>query len=508
MFLERPHTKPAYFYHFIPPFLVLGSLCFGVAGTTQRFENNEKFRTSMLLYEVFLLVFFVSEYFLRIWSCEHVKLYRGFKGKIRFVTSLYMSIDAFVITSTAITSCIEVRAGLTLLQVARFFQIFRLLRIDRRRGDLITMAKVVRIHGKELITCYFIGSIILYCGAYLVYMSERFSFDEGRHFNETSINDMTDSLYWAVITVTSVGYGDYSPNTWGGKIVTCAFAIVGTAFFALPAGIIGSGFALQISKRKKQKQLRKLRNPAACLIQRFWRLYAIGHDGREASVATTSYLLSKMHIQSNKRKSSILHDIEIEFFQYTTNSPNPAVRPTPIASSNDLHSETKTKNPIKSNLSTPATILKNNKKKDDDVDSGCCKSIAKTIHNIMKCKKDSSVREDTIKQQWQDKFNLRKLPAHYRVAILFLHRINLWIAMKNFKNLRNPFLNMEDMMEKNTRHHVEMITHFEDITEHFDNINKEFTALKTSNDELKRMVLNLTEALQGTKVEPSGSSST
>ena len=61
------------------------------------------------------------------------------------------------------------------------------------------------------------------------------------------------------------------------QVISCVFAIVGCAFFALPAGIIGSGFALQVSKKKKQKRVRKLRNPAAVLIQRFWRYGLCGH---------------------------------------------------------------------------------------------------------------------------------------------------------------------------------------------------------------------------------------
>ena len=72
--------------------------------------------------------------------------------------------------------------------------------------------------------------------------------------SDQTIDDMVNGLYWAVITVTSVGYGDLLPTTWGGRACTGMLAMIGCAFFALPVGILGSGFALQVEQERQDKR--------------------------------------------------------------------------------------------------------------------------------------------------------------------------------------------------------------------------------------------------------------
>ncbi|KAG7266546.1 hypothetical protein CRUP_019255 [Coryphaenoides rupestris] len=71
-----------------------------------------------------------------------------------------------------------------------------------------------------------------------------------------------------MITLTTIGYGDKIPKTWTGRMLSAGFALLGISFFALPAGILGSGFALKVQEQHRQKHFEKRRNPAACLIQR------------------------------------------------------------------------------------------------------------------------------------------------------------------------------------------------------------------------------------------------
>ena len=69
------------------------------------------------------------------------------------------------------------------------------------------------------------------------------------------------------VTLTTVGYGDATPKTWPGKLTASFFAIMGISFFALPAGILGSGFALKVQQQQRQKHVARRRQPAASLIQ-------------------------------------------------------------------------------------------------------------------------------------------------------------------------------------------------------------------------------------------------
>lgn len=86
------------------------------------------------------------------------------------------------------------------------------------------------------------------------------------------------------ITLCTVGYGDTVPITWWGKLVASFCAMLGISFFALPAGILGSGFALKVQQQQRQKHRIRRRVPAAQLIQCLWRCYAA--DEHSKSIAT------------------------------------------------------------------------------------------------------------------------------------------------------------------------------------------------------------------------------
>jgi hypothetical protein len=86
-------------------------------------------------------------------------------------------------------------------------------------------------------------------------------------------------------------YGDVYPKTWQGKILASGCALIGISFFALPAGILGSGFALKVQAMQRQKHLNRRRSPAAALIQSLWRCYA-------ADVNSNSKATWKVHAKA------------------------------------------------------------------------------------------------------------------------------------------------------------------------------------------------------------------
>ncbi|KAG7455792.1 hypothetical protein MATL_G00244730 [Megalops atlanticus] len=76
------------------------------------------------------------------------------------------------------------------------------------------------------------------------------------------------------VTVTTIGYGDKVPQTWIGKTIASCFSVFAISFFALPAGILGSGFALKVQQKQRQKHFNRQIPAAASLIQTLWRCYA------------------------------------------------------------------------------------------------------------------------------------------------------------------------------------------------------------------------------------------
>ncbi|KAK2498258.1 hypothetical protein MC885_008887 [Smutsia gigantea] len=120
------------------------------------------------------------------------------------------------------------------------------------------------------------------------------------------------------ITLTTIGYGDKTPLTWLGRLLSAGFALLGISFFALPAGILGSGFALKVQEQHRQKHFEKRRNPAANLIQCVWRSYAA--DEKSVSIATWKPHLKALHTCSPTKnclkwnnRASVVHSQKLSF---------------------------------------------------------------------------------------------------------------------------------------------------------------------------------------------------
>uniref|UniRef100_A0A8C4VYH2 Potassium voltage-gated channel subfamily Q member 2 n=1 Tax=Gopherus evgoodei TaxID=1825980 RepID=A0A8C4VYH2_9SAUR len=145
------------------------------------------------------------------------------------------------------------------LRSLRFLQILRMIRMDRRGGTWKLLGSVVYAHSKELITAWYIGFLCLILASSWCTWPRK---EENEHFDTYA-----DALWWGLITLTTIGYGDKYPQTWNGRLLAATFTLIGVSFFALPAGILGSGFALKVQEQHRQKHFEKRRNPAAGLIQ-------------------------------------------------------------------------------------------------------------------------------------------------------------------------------------------------------------------------------------------------
>ncbi|XP_069000365.1 potassium voltage-gated channel subfamily KQT member 4 isoform X6 [Embiotoca jacksoni] len=264
--LERPREW-AFVYHAFVFILVFGCLVLSVFSTIpahQEFSSH-----CLLILEFVMIVVFGLEYIIRIWSAGCCCRYRGWQGRLRFARKPFCVIDIIVL----IASVAVVSAGsqgnifaTSALRSLRFLQILRMVRMDRRGGTWKLLGSVVYAHSKELVTAWYIGFLVLIFSSFLVYLVEK-------EFNK-EFATYADALWWGTITLTTIGYGDKTPQTWTGRLLSAGFALLGISFFALPAGILGSGFALKVQEQHRQKHFEKRRNPAASLIQAAWRLYS------------------------------------------------------------------------------------------------------------------------------------------------------------------------------------------------------------------------------------------
>ncbi|XP_026520992.1 potassium voltage-gated channel subfamily KQT member 5 isoform X2 [Notechis scutatus] len=297
--LERPRGW-AFIYHAFVFLLVFGCLILSVFSTIP--EHTWLAASCLFILESVMIVVFGLEFIIRIWSAGCCCRYRGWQGRLRFARKPFCVIDIIVLIASIAVVSAKTQGNIfatSALRSLRFLQILRMVRMDRRGGTWKLLGSVVYAHSKELITAWYIGFLVLIFSSFLVYLVEK---DANAQFSTYA-----DALWWGTITLTTIGYGDKTPLTWLGRLLSAGFALLGISFFALPAGILGSGFALKVQEQHRQKHFEKRRNPAASLIQCVWRSYAA--DEKSVSIATWKPHLKALHtcsptnkLYSNKQK--------------------------------------------------------------------------------------------------------------------------------------------------------------------------------------------------------------
>ncbi|XP_020641512.3 potassium voltage-gated channel subfamily KQT member 5 [Pogona vitticeps] len=289
--LERPRGW-AFIYHAFVFLLVFGCLILSVFSTI---PDHVWLASYLFILESVMIVVFGLEFIIRIWSAGCCCRYRGWQGRLRFARKPFCVIDIIVLVASIAVVSAKTQGNIfatSALRSLRFLQILRMVRMDRRGGTWKLLGSVVYAHSKELITAWYIGFLVLIFSSFLVYLVEKDT--------NTQFSTYADALWWGTITLTTIGYGDKTPLTWLGRLLSAGFALLGISFFALPAGILGSGFALKVQEQHRQKHFEKRRNPAASLIQCVWRSYAA--DEKSVSIATWKPHLKALHTCSPTKK--------------------------------------------------------------------------------------------------------------------------------------------------------------------------------------------------------------
>ncbi|XP_038145847.1 potassium voltage-gated channel subfamily KQT member 2-like isoform X2 [Cyprinodon tularosa] len=315
--LERPRGW-AFVYHAYVFFLVFSCLILSVFATIKEYKQNSE--NALYILEIVTIVVFGVEYIVRIWAAGCCCRYRGWRGRLKFARKPFCVIDMMVLIASVSVLAAGSQGNVfatSAIRSLRFLQILRMLRMDRRGGTWKLLGSVVYAHSKELITAWYIGFLCLILASFLVYSVEKETNDEFETY--------ADALWWGLITLTTIGYGDKVPKTWNGRLLGAAFSMIGVAFFALPAGILGSGFALKVQEQHRQKHFEKRRNPAAGLIQAAWRFYATNlsrtdllctWDFYEQTVAVPMYRiippLNQLDLLRNLKGKSFRKDSQAE----------------------------------------------------------------------------------------------------------------------------------------------------------------------------------------------------
>lgn len=193
-------------------------------------------------FEVFSITVFTIEYLLRIWTCNVDDRFKGsIKGRIRFALTPLALVDLMAILPFYIPMVI--RLDLRFIRVVRLVRLFRMFKVGRYSESMRILGNVLRQKKEELAIVLFVGSILLIVASSLMYLAENAA-------QPQVFSSIPAAMWWGVATLTTVGYGDIYPVTSIGKLLGTTIAVLGIGMFALPAGILGSGFLEEVQRRR------------------------------------------------------------------------------------------------------------------------------------------------------------------------------------------------------------------------------------------------------------------
>lgn len=211
--------------------LIVANTVAMIVGTVKAIHSVHP--ASFRRFELASIVVFGTEYLLRIWSAPCLPDYPGMiRGRVRFALTPLAIIDLLAIVPALIPMLgVDLRS----LRLLRLLRVFRVVKIARYSKTLTLFSKVVRAKSAELVTVLALLVLGIVMASTMVYFAEVRAQPE-------KFSSIPTTMWWAVAALTTVGYGDITPVTDLGRLLGGVVSVFGIGIFALPAGILGSGF--------------------------------------------------------------------------------------------------------------------------------------------------------------------------------------------------------------------------------------------------------------------------
>ncbi len=201
---------------------------------------HDQYGGAFAAFEYFSLAVFSAEYVIRLWVCtEHPPLKRLAPGEARrrYALSPFMIIDLLAILPSLIVSIIGVD-----LRFLRIFRLLRLLKLARYSPTIITLGRVLYEERRALFAVVIIMFGLLMLSASVMTIIEGVAQPE-------AFGSIPAAMWWALATLSTVGYGDVVPVTAPGRIFGGIVTLLGVAMYALPIAIIAAGFTNESRRR-------------------------------------------------------------------------------------------------------------------------------------------------------------------------------------------------------------------------------------------------------------------
>ena len=202
---------------------------------------REQYKQLFEAFEIFSVVVFTIEYVLRVWCANaETKYSKPFTGNLKFAFTPLAIIDLLAILPFYLPF---LGIDLRLVRMLRIFRLFRIFKIARYITALTLIRNVFYKKKEELIISLVFTLFMLIIASTLMYYIEH-------DVQPENFSSIPQTMWWGIETLTTVGYGDVYPFTPLGKVLGGIVAIIGVGLFALPTGILASGFSEELTKKK------------------------------------------------------------------------------------------------------------------------------------------------------------------------------------------------------------------------------------------------------------------
>ena len=202
-------------------------------------EIQAQYGDLLFAFEVFSVAVFTVEYALRLWSAVEVPFLQRclpLEARLRFVRRPYMIIDLLAILPFYLSLLFPID-----LRILRMLRLIRFLKLARYSPALHTLLRVIANERRALVGALLLMVTMLLFSATGIYFLER-------EVQPDKFGSIPEAAWWAIATLTTVGYGDVAPITGLGKLFGGVVMLIGLGMFALPIAIISTSFAQEVGR--------------------------------------------------------------------------------------------------------------------------------------------------------------------------------------------------------------------------------------------------------------------
>ena len=226
--------------------LVLLSFLFLALETEPTLNSHPGWQKIFRVFNIFVVAAFAVEYVLRVLVAGLDPKYAGLGGRLKYMTRFYSVADLLAFLPELIVMSLGLGIPLIALRVLR---LFRLIKIARFVPAFDIFGAAVKRAGTQLLTALAMALVLVYVSAVALYFIEGVG---GQH--QESFASIPRAIWWAIATLTTVGYGDVYPVTPLGRVFASVIAIAGIGVVALPAGVFASAFSDELRDRQDARE--------------------------------------------------------------------------------------------------------------------------------------------------------------------------------------------------------------------------------------------------------------